>query len=157
MSPAHSRRRLGFTMIEMLIVFVVFAAVVTISIRSVGDTLRRDRVAKVAAILGADMEQAFALAARQRTPVRVKIAPAIRRFTIEDRADSTVKFRTRSFATGDLSLDFITTNDTILDIMPSGISTDTLKLTLGIYTKGGAEYTKLVRSSIAGLVRVDNR
>jgi hypothetical protein len=144
-------------MIEMLIVFVVLAAVVTISIRSVGDTLRRDRVSKVAAILSTDVEQAFALAARQRVPIRIKIAPAIRRFTIEDRADSTIKYRTRSFATGDLSLDFIATNDTILDIMPSGLSTDTLKLTLGIFTKGGAQYTKAVRSSIAGLVRVDNR
>lgn len=144
-------------MIEMLIVFVVFAAVVTISIRSVGDTLRRDRVSKVAAILSTDVEQAFALAARQRVPIRIKIVPTLRRFTIEDRADSTVRYRIRSFATGDLSLDFIATNDTILDIMPSGLSTDTLNLTLGIYTKGGAQYTKSVRSSIAGLVRLDNR
>ncbi|MDB4881448.1 MAG: hypothetical protein JWL95_214 [Gemmatimonadetes bacterium] len=144
-------------MIEMLIVFVVFAAVVTISIRSVGDTLRRDRVAKVAAILGTDVEQAFALAARQRVPIRMKIAPRILRFTIEDRSDSTVKYRTRWFNSGDLSLDFIATNDTIIDIMPSGLSTDTLNLTLGIYTKGGAQYTKSVRATIAGLVRLDNR
>jgi type II secretory pathway pseudopilin PulG len=46
-------------MIEMLVVFVVFGAVMMISVRIVGDTLRRDRVAKVAAIVGSDIEQAF--------------------------------------------------------------------------------------------------
>jgi Tfp pilus assembly protein FimT len=136
-------------MIEMLIVFVVMAAVVTISIRSVGDTLRRDRVSKTAAILSADVEQAFAMAARQRVPVRLTIDSANRTFTVGDRTNSALKYRTRSFSSGDLSLDFISTNNTVI--------TDTLKLTLGIYSKGGATYTKAVRSSLAGLVRVDNR
>lgn len=144
-------------MIEMLIVFVVFAAVVTISIRSVGDTLRRDRVSKVAAILSADVEQAFALAARQRVPVRMVVDTFARTFSIVDRSNTAIKYRTRSFASGDLSLDFIRVNNNAIDIMPSGLSTDTLNLTLGIYSKGGASYTKAVRSSLAGMVRVDNR
>jgi Tfp pilus assembly protein FimT len=43
-SVRASGRRAGCTMIEMLIVFIVFGLAAMISIRSVGDTLRRDRV-----------------------------------------------------------------------------------------------------------------
>ena len=63
MRHSPSRRRSGFTIIEMLTVFVVFGAVAMISMRAVGDTLRRDRVAKASAIVGTDIEQAFAIAA----------------------------------------------------------------------------------------------
>ena len=45
--------------------------------------------------------------------------------------------------------------DTI-DIMPSGLSTDTLKLSLIIQSTGRATY-QVGRASKGGLVRVDNR
>jgi Tfp pilus assembly protein FimT len=144
-------------MIEMLVVFVVFAAAVMISIRSVGDTLRRDRVSKIASIVSADLEQAFAIAARLRTPVSLRIDPTNRTFMVTNRAN-TLRYRTRTFtSSGDFPLDFIEANNTAIDIMPSGLSTDTLHLTLGIYTQGGAKYTKAVRVSKAGFVRVDNQ
>ena len=43
------------------------------------------------------------------------------------------------------------------DIMPTGLATDTFNLTLGIYSRGGMKYTKSVRSTVGGLVRVGNR
>ena len=73
MRPTSSQRRSGFSMIELLIVFIVFGLVVMISIRSVGDTIRRERASKAASILGADIEQAFAIAARQRRPVMMAL------------------------------------------------------------------------------------
>ena len=158
MQITNPRRRSGFTMIEMLIVFVVFAAVAAISIRSVGDTLRRDRLSKTASILSADLEQAFAIAARLRLPVRMTIDSANRTITIADRANSALKYRSRSFtSTGDMSLDFLQTNRSTIDIMPNGLATDTLNLKLGIYSRNNTLYTKSVRVSLAGLVRVDNR
>src|SRR5262245_2730257 len=80
MRPTPIRRRRGFTMLELLIVFVVFGLVVMISIRPVGDTLRRDRASKAANILGADIEQAFAIAARQRMPVAMILNDSLRTF-----------------------------------------------------------------------------
>ncbi|HEU4720236.1 MAG TPA: prepilin-type N-terminal cleavage/methylation domain-containing protein [Gemmatimonadaceae bacterium] len=158
MRHSPSRRRSGFTFIEMLIVFVVFAAVATISVRSVGDTLRRDRVAKVGAILGSDIEQAFAIAARQRQPVRMLVDRTNKKFSIVDRNTPTVVYKTRSFAiSGEYGLDSLWSNRDTIDIMPSGLSTDTLKLSLIIRTTGGATYQKSVRASKGGLVRVDNR
>ena len=76
MRHSPSRRRSGFTVIELLVAMAVFGAVAMISVRAVGDTLRRDRVTKVSAIIGTDIEQAFAIAARLREPVRsIQIGP----------------------------------------------------------------------------------
>ena len=158
MRHSPSRRRSGFTFIEILVVFIVFSAVMAISVRSVGDTLRRDRVAKVGAIVGTDIEQAFSIAARQRLPVRMLIDRTNLKLTIVDRNDPTLIYKTRSFArTGEYSLDSLWSNRDTIDIMPNGLATDTLKLSLVIKTRGGAPYAKSVRASIGGLVRLDNR
>jgi type II secretory pathway pseudopilin PulG len=158
MRHSPSRRRSGFTFIEILVVFIVFSAVMTISVRSVGDTLRRDRVAKVSAIVGTDIEQAFSIAARQRLPVRMLIDRTNKTLTIVDRNEPTLIYKTRSFArTGEYSLDSLWSNRDTIDIMPNGLATDTLKLSLVIKTRGGAPYAKSVRASKGGLVRLDNR
>ena len=158
MRHSPSRRRSGFTFIEILVVFIVFSAVMAISVRSVGDTLRRDRVAKVSAIVGTDIEQAFSIAARQRLPVRMLIDRTNKTLTIVDRNTPTLIYKTRSFArTGEYALDSLWSNRDTIDIMPNGLATDTLKLSLVIKTRGGAPYAKSVRASIGGLVRLDNR
>lgn len=145
-------------MIEMLVVFVVFGAVMLVSVRAVGDTLRRDRAAKVAAILGSDLEQGFAIAARQRMPTRIKIDRANKKFTIYDRNNTSMIYKTRSFASsGEYAVDSIASNRDYIDVMPNGIATDTLSLRIIIKTTGGALYYKTVRASKGGLVRVDNR
>jgi prepilin-type N-terminal cleavage/methylation domain-containing protein len=152
------RRRSGFTMIEMLIVFVVFGAVMLVSVRRVGDTIRRDRVAKVAAIVGSDMEQAFAIAARQRVPVRMKFSRVNKTFQIVDRNTPTLVYKTRSFATsGEYGVDSIQSNHDNIDIMPNGLATDSTNLELFIKTTGGALYKKTVWASKAGLVKVAGR
>ena len=139
-------------------VFIVFSAVMAISVRSVGDTLRRDRVAKVGAIVGTDIEQAFSIAARQRLPVRMLIDRTNLKLTIVDRNEPTLIYKTRSFArTGEYALDSLWSNRDTIDIMPNGLATDTLKLSLVIKTRGGVPYSKSVRASIGGLVRLDNR
>src|SRR5436189_701979 len=161
MRHSPSRRRSGFTFIEMLVVFIVFSAVAMISIRSIGDTIRRDRVAKTAAILATDVEQAFSIAARLREPVRMVVDRTNKRFTIQDRnvpPATTTIYKTRSFARdGEYSLDSLWSSRDTVDIMPNGVSTAELQLSLVIKTKGGATYAKSVRASRGGLVRVDNR
>ena len=159
MRDSLSRRRSGFTFIEILVVFVVFAAVATISVRSVGDTLRRDRVAKASAVLGADVEQAFAIAARQREPVRMVVDRTNKRFSIQNRNVATPTiYKTRSLATtGEYGVDSLWTNKDTIEIMPNGLATDTLHLALIVRTTGGGTYRKAVRVSKGGLVRLDNR
>jgi Tfp pilus assembly protein FimT len=143
-------------MIEMLVVFVVFAATVLISIRSVGDTLRRDRVGKAAALMSTDLERAFSLAGRQRTPIRLLMDGSRLSFAIADRNDTTFKYRSRDYSTGDFQLDYFRSSKDSLDVMPNGLATDTLVLTMGVYSSGRA-YSKVIRMTRAGLVRVGNQ
>ena len=145
-------------MIELLIVFVVFGLVVMISIRSVGDTIRRDRASKAASILGSDIEQAFAIAARQRTPVMMVINRANKTFSIIDRGTTTQIYRRRSFAkTADYGVDSLYANQDTIVIMPNGIATNAMDITLRITSRGGVAYTKQVSASVGGMVRVNNR
>jgi Tfp pilus assembly protein FimT len=145
-------------MIELLIVFIVFGLVVMISIRSVGDTIRRDRASKAASILGADIEQAFAIAARQRRPVMMALNRSNKTFSIIDRASTTKVYRRRSFArTADYGVDSLYANRDTIVIMPNGIATNTMDITLRITTRGGAVYTTKVAVSVGGMVLVNNR
>jgi len=147
-------RRAGFTLLEILIVLALIGIVAAIAIRSVGDTIMRDRVNKVAAVLSTDIEQGFALAARQRAPVRVLIDSTTMTIAFADRADTTLKFRSRSLKKGDMALGFISASRTNLDILPSGLAADTLSLRLGIYSKGGTTYSRTLRMTRAGQVRL---
>jgi type II secretory pathway pseudopilin PulG len=145
-------------MIEMLVVFIVFGVSAMIAIRSVGDTLRRDRVAKAAAIMSTDLEQAFALAARQRIPVRLRMVDSVQLFTVRDRTDTTVRFRRRSYGSAsEFGLDYMKSSRDSFDIMPNGLASDTINITIGVKSTGGTRYTKSIRATRGGLVRVGNR
>ena len=148
------RDRTGFTVVELLIVLALVGLVASIAIRSIGDTIRRDRVQKAAAIISTDLEQAFALAGRQRTPVRLLFDSARKTFAVAERADTTLKYRSRQFATGDLALDYLSASRNNLDVLPSGLSADTLSLRLGIYSKNGTTYDRTIRMTRGGLVRI---
>ena len=148
------KRRTGFTMVELIIVLALVSIVASISIRSVGDTIHRDRVQKAAAIVSTDLEQAFALAGRQRAPMRILIDSVRKTFAVVSRSDTTLKYRTRQFADGDLALDYISASRNNLDILPSGLSADTLSLKLGIYSRNGTIYDRTIRMTRGGLVRI---
>jgi hypothetical protein len=141
----------------------VFGISAMIAVRSVGDTLRRDRVSKTAAVLSTDIEQGFAIAARLRVPVRIRIydtlqpSPGRRQFIIRQRTDTSYKYKVRELRTGDFSLDTLIKSKDSLDIMPNGLATDTLRLTLGVKSKAGSWYYKVIRVTRAGLVRVGNQ
>ena len=158
MRHSPSRRRAGFTFIEILVVFIVFSAAAMISVRSVGDTLRRDRLTKAAAVVASDVEQAFAIAARQRLPVRMVVDRSSRKLTVVDRNTPTLIYKTRSFAKGGAyEIDSLYADTARMEIMGNGLATNELQLKLIIKTTGGALYQKTVQVSKGGLVRVDNR
>ena len=150
--PAATRA--GFSMIELLIVLALVSIVASISIRSVGDTLQRDRVQKAAAIVSTDLEQAFALAGRERAPMRLMFDSAKKTFSVARKSDTTLKYRVRQFSDGDLAIGYISASRNTLDIMPSGLSVDTLSLKLGMYSRNGTTYDRTIRMTRGGLVRI---
>ncbi|HEX9484842.1 MAG TPA: prepilin-type N-terminal cleavage/methylation domain-containing protein, partial [Gemmatimonadaceae bacterium] len=151
--PDRSARD-GFTIIEVILVFAIIGIIMSIAIPSVGDTIRRDRLNKAMAIMTSDLEQGFALAARQRAPVRVLLDSTTMAFSLASRADTTFKYRTRQFKTGDLALDVLSSTRKTLDILPTGMAADTLRVKLSIHSRFGALHSRTLRMTRAGLVQI---
>ena len=120
--PDRRASRAGFTIIEIIFVFVLFGLVMMMGMRSLGETLSRDRLGKAGNVFAADMELAFSTAARQRSPVRLHIDSLKRRYELVDAGDTTVKYKVRDLSTGDREVGFISTRDTLVDVMPSGFA-----------------------------------
>ena len=141
-------------MIELALTFTVIAIMAAMMIPKFGRDMQATRVRRQTAIIAADFEQAFTLAARFRKPMRLTCDCANQTYTLADRSDGTVRLRRRLGQDADLgnvTLNFNTTpgNDQTIDIFPSGISDEQLTATI---TSGAS--TRTVTVSTAGHVRV---
>ncbi len=92
--------------------------------RSLGETLSRDRLGKAGNVFASDMELAFSTAARQRSPVRLHVDSAKRLYELDDALDTLMKFKVRDLSSGDRQVGFISTRDTTVYIMPSGFASN---------------------------------
>jgi len=141
--------RAGFTVIEMLIVVVILGIAATFATPAVSRFIRHDRVNRAATIVVADLQNVFAVAGRQRAPVRLTADNTNRTYTITDRKTGTV-IRTRDFgSTSEYSLTALVLNPTTIDVFPSGVSSAALTATI---TNG--DYSRTVTASTAGFVRI---
>jgi Tfp pilus assembly protein FimT len=140
----------------MLTVFVLFAVVVGIGMRSIGDTLQHDRPAKAANVFAADIEAAYSMAARQRSPVHLHVDSVKRLYEFMDRADTTIKYKVRRLDTGDREVGFIRFTPTDWYVMPSGLATSALTAQFG-YVGANGTIRNTVTVSRTGLVKINGR
>lgn len=147
-SPRPASRR-GFTLIEVSLALVVFAILVAIGTPRVSTYMTQARVQRATALIASDLEQAFAMAGRQRKPVRVSCDCPGMVYTVADRSDGTVRLTRALGADADFRLTTLTFSTTPVDILPSGVASDPLTVTVGA---GG--YTRRVSMTTAGLVRI---
>jgi Tfp pilus assembly protein FimT len=150
--PFEGARR-GFTMAELALTFTVVAIMAGMMVPRVGRVLEANRVNRQTAILAADLEQAFSLAARYRRPMRLSCTCASGTYTVVDRAGGAVRLSRQLGVDQDLGTVTLAfeTNPAggIVDIFPSGVSTTALtaRITSGISTRA-------VTLSTAGHVRI---
>jgi type II secretory pathway pseudopilin PulG len=150
--PEHSRSRSGergFTMVELALTFTIIAIMSAMMIPKFGRAMEATRVRRNAAIVAADLEAAFALAARHRKPMRMTCDCANATYTVADRTGGTVRLRRtlgEDSDLGSLTMDFL--NNTV-DIFPSGVASLPNTVTI---TSGASTRTIVV--STAGLVRI---
>jgi type II secretory pathway pseudopilin PulG len=136
-------------MIELMLTVSVLGLLMLISLPRIGTILTHSRVNRSAGVVAADLERAFALAGRQRKPVRLSCLCDSLGYRVVDRAGGTVRL-TRLLGEYDESgVTGIAFSTTPVDIFPSGVASAPLTVTI---SAGG--YARQVTMTSAGLVRI---
>ena len=144
----RTRRRSGFSMLEMLIVLIVIGLIVKITVNKTSRIMRHERVNRAAQVVLQDLQNGFAMAGRQRAPVRLTFTPSTKTYVFTDRATGTV-LQTRVMGYGtEWQLSTLSSNVTPIDVLPNGIGTSPFVVTLTL-----GDYTRTVAASSAGFVR----
>jgi prepilin-type N-terminal cleavage/methylation domain-containing protein len=142
-------RASGFSMLEMLIVMLIIGVLVGIVIPKISMMVRHERVNRAAQVLVQDLQNGFAIAGRQRAPVRLTFTPSTLTYVFSDRATG-VAIQTRVMATGsEYSLSSMSSTANTVDVLPNGIGSAAFTVTL---TNG--DYFRKVTASSAGFVRM---
>ena len=143
-------RNSGFSMLEMLLVLIIIAVLVGIVIPKIATIIRHERVNRAAQVLVQDLQNGFAMAGRQRAPVRLTFTPGTKTYVFSDRASGTV-LQTRVMSTGsEYSLTSLTPSVTTVDILPNGIGSAAFTVTLA-----NGDYNRIISASTAGFIRMN--
>jgi len=140
----------GFSLFEVLVIVVIVGIVATMVGPAMSRIIRHQRVNRAATIIVSDLQNAFAVAARQREPVRVQADATTRSYQFVDRKTGAV-LRIRAFYgdTSEYRLTSLVFTPTTFDVFPSGVSSDAVKITLA-----NGDYARVITASTAGFVRL---
>src|SRR5687768_7134665 len=87
------RVRAGFTIIEIILVLVIVAMLAALITPKVNEAITQSRVQNSAAVIAGDLQLAFSLANRRKTPLRLTIDPTGTKYTIATRAGTVIRER----------------------------------------------------------------
>jgi prepilin-type N-terminal cleavage/methylation domain-containing protein len=141
-------RRTGFSLLELLIVLMIVGVVSALSAGRIHAIIVQQRVSRAATSLQSDLEAAFAIANRNRRPIRINWSTSSMQMQVTDRSGSIFYRRT---PLGQDAYGFTTSNVTFsrspIEVFPTGLANDTLMITL---TAEGN--TRKIRMTRAGMV-----
>jgi prepilin-type N-terminal cleavage/methylation domain-containing protein len=144
----QSRRRSGFSMLELLVVVVIGGMMAKLSMGRIHDLMSHERVLHAATAIQNDLESAFQIAARNRQPIRIEWDASTQQISVKNRSGASF----RKINLGQQSYGFlngaVTVSSSPIEVYPNGLASDTLRITL---TSNG--FTKSLRMSRAGLVQ----
>jgi len=137
-------------MIELIVIVGIIGIMATIAGPAIARIVRHQRVNRATTVITSDLQNAFAVAARQREPVRIQADNANRSYQFIDRKSGTVlRIRTFYGDTSEYRLSKLDFQPTTLDVFPNGISSAPLQVDLG-----NGDYEKQIKASTAGFVRI---
>jgi len=155
MAPSSSKNATprglkGFSIFEIAIVLVVIGILAAMTGPAMSRIVRHQRVNRASTIIVSDMQNAFAVAARQRLPVRVQGDAPTRSYQFVDRRTGTV-LRIRAFYgdTSEYRLSSLVFTPTTFDVFPNGVSSTPVSIFLA-----NGDYNKTITVSTAGFVRL---
>jgi type II secretion system protein H len=147
---SHKYARHGFSMMEMLVVIVILGVLSAMVGPAMSRIVRHNRVNRSATLIAADLQNAFAVAARQREPVRIQADANTRSYVFVDRRSGAIlRIRTFYGDTSEYRLTRLTFTPSTIDVFPSGVSSAPLVVDLA-----NGDYTRQVTASTAGFIRM---
>jgi prepilin-type N-terminal cleavage/methylation domain-containing protein len=149
--PLLPNRLPGFTLFEIMVALVVLGIVSAMSAGRIHDILIQQRVVRASTAVENGLEAAFALATRNRQPVRISWSAADMQLGVTDRTGLVYYQRVGLGADAyGLQSANVSFSRSPLEVYPNGLANDTLNITLS-----ASGNTKHIRMTRAGLVRVE--
>ena len=148
------RARRGFSLMEMLVVVILVGILMSVAGLRVSGMITQQRVVRAASTIQTQMETAFALAGRNREPMKIVFASSASAITVRTmNRDGTMVFTTTDLRQLGLSNGNVTASSNEITVFPNGFASDTLSIKV-LVTRNGETYQRIVRMSRAGLVKV---
>lgn len=136
-------------MLEMVVVMVIMGLLIAIALPRLGTMMRHERVNRAAQVLVTDLQNGFAMAGRQRAPVRLTFTADTKTYVFSDRATGTV-FQTRIMDNrSEYALTTLSAAPSTIDVLPNGIGSVALTVTVA-----QGDYSRTITASSAGFVRL---
>jgi prepilin-type N-terminal cleavage/methylation domain-containing protein len=146
----HKYARIGFTIIELIVVVCIIGVLSMMTGPAISRIVRHNRVNRSATVIAADLQNAFAVAARQREPIRIQADANTRSYVFVDRKTGAVlRIRTFYGDTSEYRLTSLRFTPSTIDVFPSGVSSAPLVVDLA-----NGDYVRQVTASTAGFIRM---
>lgn len=150
MRNSHKYARVGFTILELIVVVSILGILSMMTGPAISRIVRHNRVNRSATVIAADLQNAFAVAARQREPIRIQADANSKSYQFIDRKTGAVlRIRTFYGDTSEYRLTYLRFTPSTIDVFPSGVSSAPLVVDLA-----NGDYVRQVTASTAGFIRM---
>jgi prepilin-type N-terminal cleavage/methylation domain-containing protein len=153
LSQTRLRARRGFSILELAVVLVLVGIVTGISTGRITAMRAQQQVTRSASLIQTQLEKAFAIAGRNRAPMRIVWNSTSLTLSVTDRAGSI------TYGYAALKNDFgmksgeVTVSQTPTEVYPNGFANSDLTITIQT-SRGGTTYKKIIYMTRSGLVKI---
>lgn len=145
-----TRRRDGFTMLELLVVMTIMAIMGAVALPAIGRSMAASNINRSAAVVATTLRESYSLAARRRRPIRLSFDTANKAiFARDDVLPDSLFLRQYFNSKSDLPVQQLAATDTQIVIYPNGMADGAVTVDITI-----SDFRRRVTATRAGQVRV---